>query len=292
MQRLLDMFTVYMSERKSRNTVISYTRDAAEYIGYLNSVNITKISDTDRMTVIAYLLLLQKNGKAPATISRKLASIRAFYSFLIASGEETDDPTINIEAPQNERKAPQFLSADETEILLAQPKTDDAKGIRDKAMLELLYATGIKVSEIVSLSLDDINIRQGFLHCHSGSRERIVPIGRTALSAVKFYLDAARPMLLADSSIKYLFLNRNGTGMSRQGFWKILKAYGKSAGIKKDITPYTIRHSFAMHLLQNGADLEAIRQLLGYTDISTTNIYSRIIDGRIKQVYQKAHPRA
>lgn len=294
MQELLDSFVLYMAgaKDKSYNTVVSYKRDILKYIEYLKENGIEKISKTDRMTVVTYLLQMKRSGKASATVSRSLASIRAFYSYAIASGENMKDPTANIIPPPADKKQPEFLTAAETELLMAQPKSSEAKGIRDKAMLELLYATGIKVSEIIELTVDDINLKQGFLRCRTLTHERVVPVGKAAVSAVKQYLDKARPKLLFDDGTKYLFLNRNGAKMSRQGFWKILKGYGKSAGIKKDITPYTIRHSFAMHLLQNGADLEAIRQLLGHNEISSTQVYSKIMDSRIKQVYEKAHPRA
>lgn len=294
MQELLNSFALYMAgaKEKSYNTVVSYKRDIFKYIEYLKENGIDKISKTDQMTVVTYLLQMKKSGKAAATVSRSLASIRAFYSYVIANGEKMKDPTANIIPPPADKKQPEFLTAQETELLMAQPKTYEAKGIRDKAMIELLYATGIKVSEIIELTIDDINLKQGFLRCRTAAHERVVPVGKAAVSAVKQYIDKARPNLLFDERTKYLFLNRNGEKMSRQGFWKILKAYGKSAGIKKDITPYTIRHSFAMHLLQNGADLEAIRQLLGHNEISSTQVYSKIMDSRIKQVYEKAHPRA
>lgn len=294
MEELLESFALYMASARenSYNTIVSYKRDISGYIDYLKENGIKDLSKADRMTVITYLLYMKKSGKAPSTVSRSLAAIRAFYGYLILSGKKMKDPTLNIVPPPSDKKQPEFLTAGETELLMSQPKTAETKGIRDKAMLELLYATGIKVSEIIELTVDDINLKQGFLRCRTKTHERIVPIGRKAISAVKIYLDRARPKLVTYEAVKYLFLNKNGTKMSRQGFWKILKCYGKSAGIKKEITPYIIRHSFAMHLLQNGADLEAIRQLLGHTDISSTQVYSKILDARIKQVYEQAHPRA
>lgn len=294
MRELLDSFILYMTGTKesSHNTVVSYKRDILKYIEYLDENGIEKLSDTDRMTVVSYLLMLKKNGMAAATVSRSLAAVRAFYSFAAANADDIEDPTANIMPPPAEKKQPEFLTAAEAELLMAQPKSGDVKGLRDRAMLELLYATGIKVSEIIELRTDDINLKQGLLRCRTHTHERIVPIGKTAVYAVRQYLDKSRSKLASDDGMKYLFLNRNGEKMSRQGFWKILKGYGKSAGIKKDITPHTIRHSFAMHLLQNGADLEAIRQLLGHSEMSSTQVYSKLMDSRIKQVYEKAHPRA
>lgn len=294
MQELLESFVLYMAgtRENSYNTVVSYKRDILKYIEYLDASGIDKPSKTDRMTVVTYLLQMKKSGRAAATVSRSLAAIRAFYAYLIANGEKMKDPTASIIPPPAEKKQPEFLTAQEAALLLEQPKAGEVKGIRDKAMLELLYATGIKVSELIELTTDDINLKQGFLYCRTATHERIVPIGKTAVAALRQYVDKARPMLVSDKETKYLFLNRNGAKMSRQGFWKILKGYGQAAGIKKDITPYTIRHSFAMHLLQNGADLEAIRQLLGHNEISSTQVYSKIMDTRIKQVYEKAHPRA
>ncbi|MBR4173544.1 MAG: tyrosine recombinase XerD [Clostridia bacterium] len=294
MNEFLESFVLYRASARenSYNTIVSYRRDIAKYLDYLKENGIKSPAKADKMTVVTYLLQLQKSGKAASTVSRSLAAIRAFYAYLISSGERIKDPTASVSPPPIGKSTPQFLTAAETELLINQPDTSEIKGIRDKAMLELLYATGIKVSEIIELKTDDINLKQGFLRCSTKTHERVVPIGRKAVTAVRSYIDKARPKLVTHDSIQHLFLNRNGTKMSRQGFWKILKGYGKSAGIDKTITPYTIRHSFAMHLLQNGADLEAIRQLLGHTDISSTQIYSKITDTRIKQVYEKAHPRA
>ena len=294
MQELLESFVLYMAgtRENSYNTVMSYKRDILKYIEYLDASGIDKLSKTDQMTVVTYLLQMKKSGRAAATVSRSLAAIRAFYAYVIANGEKMKDPTSSIVPPPAEKKQPEFLTAQEAALLLEQPKISEVRGIRDKAMLELLYATGIKVSELTELKTDDINLKQGFLYCRTATHERIVPIGKAAVAALKQYVDKARPMLIFDEETKYLFLNRNGAKMSRQGFWKILKGYGRAAEIKKDITPYTIRHSFAMHLLQNGADLEAIRQLLGHSEISSTQVYSKIMDSRIKQVYEKAHPRA
>ncbi len=294
MQELLDGFTAYLIDRKkkSRNTVMGYRSDIIKYIEYLNKIGIKKISKTDKMTVVTYLLNTKKSGKSDATVARILASIRAFYSYIIGNVTKMEDPSENIEIPRAEKKNPNFLTAKEVEILLKEPSDFSPKGSRDKAMLELLYATGIKVSELVEINIDDINLAHGLLRCKGSNGERILPIGRKAGAAIKNYLDFGRDKLTINDSAKSLFVNRNGGKLSRQGFWKILKHYGKSAGISKDITPYTIRHSFAMHLLENGADLEAIRQLLGHNDITATQVYEKMIDGHIREVYKKTHPRA
>ncbi len=294
MEELLEQFALNLAANrgKSKNTTLSYRRDIYRYICYLRENGIKNIKKTNRSNVLSYLLLLKKQGKASATVSRCLASLRSFYTYLVDNGIVEKDPTENLETPHTARQAPGILSTGEVELLMNQPKASDAKGIRDRAMLELLYATGIKVSELIGLSIDDVNLDAGILRCNSLSRERIIPIGSVAVTAVKTYIEKARPVMVIDDSIKFLFINCNGTGMSRQGFWKILKGYRKSAGIQKDITPYTLRHSFAVHLLENGADLEAIRQLLGYTDISATQVYSKMIDERLKAVYEKSHPRA
>lgn len=294
MQKYLDGFVISMTEnhKKSGNTILSYKRDVSQYINFLKSNGIETIEKTDRSTVVAYILYLKKQGKASSTVSRSLASLRAFYMYITDSGVDMKDPTVNLETPRVTRKEPGILTTREIERLMAQPKSGDAKGIRDKAMLELLYATGIKVSELINLTVDDINPERGLLYCRSHAHERIVPVGQIAVAAVINYTERARPLLESDTSGRILFLNCNGMQMSRQGFWKVLKGYRKSAGIEKDITPYTLRHSFAVHLLENGADLEAIQQLLGHSDISATQFYSRIVDDRLRAVYEKAHPRA
>lgn len=294
MQELLDGFVISMigGQRKSKNTVLSYKHDISQYIAFLKDNRITDLTQTTNSTVLTYLLFLRSQGKASATVSRSLASLRAFYSYIIGSGIKMKDPTLNLETPHVSRHTPGILTTREIEILMEQPICSDAKGLRDKAMLELLYATGIKVSELISLCVEDVSLSAGILHCRTAPHERVVPIGHIATAAVGNYLELARPKLVIDDSVRYLFLNCSGTQLSRQGFWKILKHYRKTSGIEKDITPYTLRHSFAMHLLENGADLESIRQMLGHTDISATQVYSRMINERIKTVYENAHPRA
>lgn len=294
MLEYVDDFAYFMdnTKHKSLNTIQSYKRDVSQYINYLNTNGITDISKTTKTTVLTYLLNLQSQGKATSTVSRTLASLRSFYLFITQSGTKMKDPTQNLEAPHVEKKLPQILSTQEVDLLLEQPSLSDPKGIRDKAMLELLYATGIRVSELISLNINDVNLSIGFLKCKSGKKERIIPIGHIAKDALKNYIENARDKLLSSPEIEILFVNRNGLSLSRQGFWKIIKQYGKQANIASDITPHTLRHSFAAHLLENGADLKSIQEMLGHSDISSTQVYSHLMKTKIKDVYSKAHPRA
>jgi integrase/recombinase XerD len=279
-------------KRLSLNTLQSYKRDIEQYVLYLKDINITSIAITNKTTVIAYLLHLQKKGRATSTISRNLASIRSFYQFLYKNKAIDNDPTNDLESPKVEKKLPQILSTQEVELLLEQPKCLDLKGIRDKAMLELLYATGIRVSELISLNIDDINLDNSFIICNKGSRERTIPIGTISIAALREYLTKSRKLLLQDANDDALFVNINGKRLTRQGFWKIIKHYKNQANINKDITPHTLRHSFAAHLLDNGADLRSIQEMLGHSDISSTQIYAQMAKNKIKEVYKKTHPRA
>ncbi len=279
-------------KRLSLNTLQSYRRDIEQYTTYLREINATNISATNKTTVIAYLLHLQKKGRATSTISRNLASIRSFYQFLHKNKIIDLDPTSELESPKVEKKLPQILSTQEVELLLDQPKCLDLKGIRDKAMLELLYATGIRVSELISLNLTDINLELGFIKCNKGTRERSIPIGSISIAAVNEYLLKSRNFLIQDANEEALFVNVNGKRLTRQGFWKIIKHYKNQANINKDITPHTLRHSFAAHLLENGADLRSIQEMLGHSDISSTQIYAQIAKNKIKEIYKKTHPRA
>lgn len=279
-------------KRLSLNTLQSYKRDIEQYTMYLNEINVSSIVNTNKATVITYLLHLQKKGRATSTISRNLASIRSYYQFLYKLKVIDSDPTSDMESPKVEKKLPQILSTQEVELLLDQPKCLDLKGIRDKAMLELLYATGIRVSELISLNVGDINLEVGYIKCNKGSRERTIPIGSISNSAVHEYLEKSRNFLIQDSDEKALFVNVNGKRLTRQGFWKIIKHYKNQANINKDITPHTLRHSFAAHLLENGADLRSIQEMLGHSDISSTQIYAQMAKNKIKDVYKKTHPRA
>lgn len=279
-------------KHKSLNTIESYQRDVRKYLDYLQTKNIRDFTRTTKTTILTYLLYLQKQGRASATISRTLASLRSFYTYLLRGGVVTADPTSELEAPHVERKPPQILTLDEVELLMSQPVCVNDKGYRDKAMLELLYATGIKVSELIQLEIQDVNLNIDCICCGHDKSERVIPIGSIAKKALTDYLDHARTHMIKSNEETKVFVNCNGSPLSRQGFWKIIKQYQKQAGIDKDITPYTLRHSFATHLLQNGADLKSIQEMLGHADISSTQVYSALLNTKIKDVYTRTHPRA
>ena len=287
-------YTSFMTDirHKSLNTVESYKRDVTQYISYLDGTDVTDISSTTKTTVLSYLLYLQKEGRASSTVSRTLASLRSYYLFMMQNGVVKSNPTSNLEAPHVEKKIPKILSGEEVELLLEQPKNCDNKGIRDKAMLELLYATGIRVSELINLDVSDVNVPMSFVRCKGGKKERIIPMGHQAKDALENYINNVRKYMVKDENETALFVNCSGARLSRQGFWKLIKYYQHIAGIETDITPHTLRHSFAAHLLENGADLHSIQEMLGHADISSTQVYSRMINRKIKDVYAKAHPRA
>jgi integrase/recombinase XerD len=294
MEALVQKFVNFLErdKRLSVNTLQSYRRDIEQYFTYLQEINLQNISNSNKTTVIAYLLYLQKKGRATSTISRNLASIRSFYQYISKNKLIDHDPTAELESPKVEKKLPQILSPEEVELLLEQPQCVDLKGYRDKAMLELLYATGIRVSELIQLDMSDLNIEMSYIRCNKGTKERIIPIGSMAVSALKEYLSKSRPLLIQNPDETALFVNINGSRLTRQGFWKIIKQYKNQAQINKDITPHTLRHSFAAHLLENGADLRSIQEMLGHSDISSTQIYAQIAKNRIKDIYKKTHPRA
>lgn len=287
-------YTSFMTDirHKSLNTVESYKRDVTQYISYLDGTGVTDISSTTKTTVLSYLLYLQKEGRASSTVSRTLASLRSYYLFMMQNGVVKSNPTSNLEAPHVEKKIPKILSGEEVELLLEQPKNCDNKGIRDKAMLELLYATGIRVSELINLDVSDVNVPMSFVRCKGGKKERIIPMGHQAKDALENYINNVRKYMVKDENETALFVNRSGARLSRQGFWKLIKYYQHIAGIETDITPHTLRHSFAAHLLENGADLHSIQEMMGHADISSTQVYSRMMNSKIKDVYAKAHPRA
>lgn len=279
----------------ANNTIVSYQRDLKSYQKYIMNVeNITSWNDIQRAQIIHFLAYLKDQGKSAKTLARHVASIRAFHQFLLREKVADQDPSVHVETPQMERTLPKVLSLQEVETLLDTPKLNDHYGYRDKAMLELLYATGIRVSELISLDIGNVHLTMGFVRCiGKGNKERIIPIGRAATEAIEQYLEKGRPHFV---SKKYrdeaLFLNHHGKRMSRQGFWKILKKLTMEAGIQKELTPHTLRHSFATHLLENGADLRAVQEMLGHADISTTQIYTHVSKTRMKDVYKQFHPRA
>ncbi|HBM74866.1 MAG TPA: site-specific tyrosine recombinase XerD [Clostridiaceae bacterium] len=294
MEKLLEefLYDLKVNRELSKNTLESYGRDLRQFYEYSNSIGVS-VLNVNKTGIIAYLMYLQKKGKATSSISRSLASLRSFYQFLSSNKYIDKNPTMNLESPKIEKKLPQILTVEEVELLLSQPNKDDPKGSRDRCMLELLYATGIRVSELVALTIYDINLDMGFIKCNGkGMKDRVIPVGRMALEAMSEYIYKYRMMLLRDKDQKYLFVNFHGNRMTRQGFWKIIKQYAKSAGINKEITPHTLRHCFAAHLIQNGADLRSVQEMLGHSDISTTQVYAQLSKNRIKEVYKKAHPRA
>jgi len=290
----IELFLAYLIENKelSANTLESYKRDIKQFEAYLkeHSLSLEKVTKT---IIITYLIALQKSGKATSTISRNLASIRCFYQFMLNARYIDSDPSTNLESPKVEKKLPSVLTKKEVELLLEQPVPTDAKGARDKAMLELLYATGIRVSELISLNISDIDLNSGLIVCkHSDAKSRSIPLGNIAMKYLKVYLNDFRRKLCNNEDNTLLFVNFHGQKMTRQGFWKIIKYYTAKAKINKTITPHTLRHSFAVHLIENGADLQAIQEMLGHSDISTTQVYSKLNKNKIKEVYSKTHPRA
>jgi len=293
MEKQIKLFLEFLQNEKklSDNTLQSYRRDILQYEEYVeqNRINYAKANQEDIKT---YLEHLTQIGKKPSTVSRNLASIRSFYQFLIRNKKVKHDPTENIQSPKIAKRVPSVLTSQEVELLLEQPKDVDLKGTRDKAMLEFAYATGMRVTEIISLDIDDVNLEEAFVICKNGSKQRNIPLGSLSLKALKEYIEEARPILIKDENDKALFVNINGGRLTRQGFWKIIKYYKEQAHITKDITPHVLRHSFATHLLQNGADLKAIQTMLGHSDVSSTQIYMQFQDPGLKDVYQKAHPRA
>ena len=293
MEKQIKSFLEFLQNDKklSDNTLQSYQRDIMQFEEYVekNRINYAKMSQEDMKEYLAHL---QEIGKKTSTISRNLASLRSFYQFLIRSRKVKRDPTEDIQSPKVEKRVPSVLTSQEVELLLEQPKDVDLKGTRDKAMLELAYATGMRVTEIISLNIEDVNIEEGFVICKQGTKQRNIPLGSLSLKAVKEYVEEARPVLIKNEKEQALFVNINGKRLTRQGFWKIVKYYKEQAHITKDITPHVLRHSFATHLLQNGADLKAIQTMLGHSDISSTQVYMQFQDPGLKDIYQKAHPRA
>ena len=295
MNTLMCDFADYLrDDRKvSSNTLASYTRDVRRFCDYAaaHSLDVLRITKTN---VITYMLSMQKSGSAASTVSRSLASVRSFYNYLILKNYLSANPADNLETPHQEKKLPQIMSTEEVGLLLSQPdrvNPPTPKSVRDKAMLEMIYATGIKVSELTALNRDDVDVSLGYIKCVGHGKARIIPLGHVAVAALSHYLDDVRDIMAHDDE-NALFVNCNGARLTRQGFWKLIKEYTRAAGIDKDITPHTLRHSFAAHLIENGADLISVQEMMGHKDISSTQIYTRLVHNRIRDVYNKAHPRA
>ena len=290
----IDEFQMFLqsSKKSSKNTVSSYVSDVHQFAAYLEDKLRLSLEEVTHSDVEEYIKWQRNAGKSTSTVSRSVASLKCFYNHLITLGQIDSNPAMNIVLEKNVKKLPQILTGKEVDLLLAQPECVDPKGFRDKAMLELLYATGIRVSEMIGLNLDDVNLAGGFIRCTSKDKERFIPLYPDAVKALDEYIRNYRADLIADSEETALFVNMNGTRMSRQGFWKLVKHYQTKAGISKDITPHTLRHSFAAHLLENGADLHSIQEMLGHADISSTQVYAQLVKKQLKDVYNRAHPRA
>ena len=303
MRKEIDAFISYMHEQRqtSENTEAAYARDLRKLMEYVQQESdqgtmneghaVTSFAQVSAEQLQAYILELEAQGRKAATISRFIASAKAFFAWQVTEGMRGDNPAKGLKAPKIDKKPPEILSEEEIKRLLDQPASHVPKELRDKAMIELLYATGIRVSELISLELSDVNLQLEYVTCRDGHKERTVPFGDTARQALELYLEKSRPRLVEDESSRLLFTNCSGEPMSRQGFWKIVKYYGKQAGLGSDITPHTLRHSFAAHLLGNGADLKSVQELMGHSDISTTQVYMQLSDRKIREVYKKAHPR-
>lgn len=295
---MLDIIRAYENylikvKQASENTISSYMRDIRQFSEWLQEGGISDLVDATQVNILDYLAYLQAQGKSGATASRSLASLKNFYSYAVSNGFlETSPVGADIHVERGEKKMPQILSGKEVELLLAQPVCVDAKGYRDKAMLEVMYATGMRVTELIDLNVEDVNLELGMVKCHSGKKSRAIPLYPAAQKALAVYLSDVRTAMISDASEQALFVNVGGTRMSRQGFWKILKHYQAKAGIEKEITPHTLRHSFAVHLLENGADLGSLQELMGHSDISSTQVYAHMINQKLKSVYQKCHPKA
>lgn len=294
MNSCIERYITYMKleKNKSNNTVEAYKRDISQFYAHFISLGGKSIQNATKTDVLSFLLEMQSEGRAASSISRMLTSLRSFYAFLIRGGEISENPTDRLEAPHIEKKIPKVLTFEQVDRLMRAPDKSDAKGCRDKAMLELLYASGIRVSELIGLKLTDVNTDIRYVRCSSGSKERFIPIGEDAAVSVKRYLLWSRGKLLHSNSSDMLFVNCSGGSISRQGFWKIIKQYGRAAGIETEITPHILRHSFAAHLVENGADLKSIQTMMGHADISSTQVYTAFLDNHLREVYEKAHPRA
>jgi len=294
MDLLIEEYLDYLGVERglAANTLESYGRDLRQFSAYIKSRN-ASFGELDRLDILTYLDGIKKQGKSTATVSRSLASIRSFFKFLSHEGKISTDPAAELDSPKVEKKLPSVLSLQDVEALLYKPDNTTPGGIRDRAMFEVLYATGIRVTELVSLTMSDVNLEAGFIKClGKGNKERIVPLGSVAIKALHTYLTTGRTKLVRSREVRSLFVNHHGRQLTRQGFWKLLKKYARESGIDANITPHTLRHSFATHLLENGADLRSVQEMLGHADISTTQIYTHVTKTRLREIYDKAHPRA
>ena len=295
---MLDLISAYENyltkvKQASANTVFSYMRDIRQFSGWLADAGNCTVLEASELNITGYLSHLKEDGRSAATISRSLASLKNFYAYAVSTGFLESSPvTPEIHVERSEKKLPQTLNGEDVEKLLAQPAPVDAKGIRDKAMLEVMYATGIRVTELIELDLEDVNLDLKSIRVGSGKKVRAIPLYPGALRALSQYLREVRDTMIAEPSEKALFVNVNGARMSRQGFWKILKFYQNKAQIQQEITPHTLRHSFALHLIENGADLSSVKELMGHSDISSTQVYTQMINQKLKNVYDKCHPKA
>ncbi|XME01227.1 site-specific tyrosine recombinase XerD [Lachnospiraceae bacterium C1.1] len=293
MEELLSEFITYLHDIKkaSVNTELSYKRDLTKLIVYFSVKGIEDVSKITETDLSLFVLDLENKNFTAATVSRNIASVKAFFHYLVKEGAINYSPAENLRAPKIEKKIPTIMTQDEVIRLLEAPKGDSPKEIRDRAMLELLYATGMRVSELISLNVTDVNLGMGYIDCHDANRDRVIPFGSEAQNALAAYLSGSRDVMVRDANEKTLFVNCSGVAMSRQGFWKLIKYYAKKAGIEAEITPHTLRHSFAAHLVENGADLHSVQEMLGHSDISTTQVYADLVQTRLKRVYDLTHPR-
>ena len=290
----MELFESYLRDvkRSSQNTISSYLRDIRQLSEYLHAHTDADLGSAEEEELCEYIDWMRSNGKSVATVSRAIASLKNFYGFLLNNHYVQHNPTGKLVPDKAKQKLPQILSSKEVELLLDQPKPNDLKGCRDKAMLEVLYATGIRVSELIGLNVDDVSLTGGFLRCASGEKLRLIPLYPEAVSVLRDYIENVRPSMVAAPGERSLFVNVSGERMSRQGLWKIIKYYQEKAHIDKEITPHTLRHSFAAHLLENGADLRSIQEMLGHSDISSTQVYAQLVKQNLKAVYNKYHPKA
>ncbi|MCX5695562.1 MAG: site-specific tyrosine recombinase XerD [Candidatus Omnitrophica bacterium] len=294
MKELIDTFLNYLSVERglSRNTIISYREDLNTYLDFIEKSNIDALSKITKNNITGFMYTQKDKGIAPNSIARRLAAIRMFHRFLTRERIVKEDPSTLIDSPKLWKRIPETLTLNEVEALIAQPNARDTQGTRDRAILETLYATGMRVSEAVNLKKDNVNLDIGFLRCvGKGNKERVIPLGKKAIASINRYLETSRPKLLKNRDSDFLFVSRFGKNISRQSFWKMVKKYALAARIKKPIKPHILRHSFATHLLEHGADLRSVQEMLGHSNISTTQIYTHINKDRLKNIHRQFHPR-